>query len=336
MEDKDYSENEPIIPLDLYDDFEDDGQSPLIPIYDEEENCNGPIIPLDLEALKNYNGKICPKCGREYGEEYKYAYCRKDGGKLLLIWKCQQCGEDFSKMQGYTAINVCPNCGNMLGEHQKNAINNSKSGERNNLKRICAKPECKEVFDDDFEYCSKCGSKTIPMHCICGEIFRQKDDKNFDQYCPKCREKNPLEKIRDNQALEESRLGDKYYNEKDYAYAFEHYMLAYEKGYLSQSNENRMGYMYQYGQGVEKDYSEAVKWYKKAADQGYAGAQCNLGVMYENGYGVEKDYSEAAKWYRKAADQGYDRALRNLSELYEKGKDIPKKKKNSRKIRSKK
>jgi hypothetical protein len=27
--------------------------------------------------------------------------------------------------------------------------------------------------------------------------------------------------------------------------------------------------------------------------------------MYENGLGVEKDYSEALKWFRKAADQGY-------------------------------
>ena len=34
------------------------------------------------------------------------------------------------------------------------------------------------------------------------------------------------------------------------------------------------------GSGVAKDDAEAVKWYKKAVEQGHAGAQRNLGVMY--------------------------------------------------------
>ena len=58
------------------------------------------------------------------------------------------------------------------------------------------------------------------------------------------------------------------------------------------------------GQGVPQDYAEAVKWYRKAADQGYAAAQTNLGLMYAHGQGVPQDYVEAVKWYRKAADQG--------------------------------
>ncbi len=36
--------------------------------------------------------------------------------------------------------------------------------------------------------------------------------------------------------------------------------------------------MYGNGEGVDKDYVEAVKWYRKAADQGHAGAQVNLGL----------------------------------------------------------
>ena len=51
-------------------------------------------------------------------------------------------------------------------------------------------------------------------------------------------------------------------------------------------------------QGVEKDASEAVAWYRKAADQGYAGAH------YQNGDGVAQNNSHAASWFRKAADQG--------------------------------
>jgi uncharacterized caspase-like protein len=62
--------------------------------------------------------------------------------------------------------------------------------------------------------------------------------------------------------------------------------------------------MYENGRGVNQDYAEALKWYRKAADQGYADGQYALGFMYENGRGVTQDYAEALKWYRKAADQG--------------------------------
>ena len=48
---------------------------------------------------------------------------------------------------------------------------------------------------------------------------------------------------------------------------------------------------------------EAVKWYRKAAEQDHAQAQVNLGVCYANGQGVAKDDVEAVKWYRKAAEQ---------------------------------
>ena len=56
--------------------------------------------------------------------------------------------------------------------------------------------------------------------------------------------------------------------------------------------------MYENGYGMEKNYLEALKWYRRAADQGHATAQNNIGVMYKNGHGVEKNYQEALKWYR--------------------------------------
>ena len=48
---------------------------------------------------------------------------------------------------------------------------------------------------------------------------------------------------------------------------------------------------------------------------GDADAQNNLGEMYENGLGVTQDYSEAVKWYCKSAEQGNDFAKRKLNEL---------------------
>ena len=62
--------------------------------------------------------------------------------------------------------------------------------------------------------------------------------------------------------------------------------------------------MYHYGRGVPQDDLEAVKWFRKAAEQGYAKAQKNLGWMYEQGKGIPRDKSEAIKWYRKADSQG--------------------------------
>ena len=76
-----------------------------------------------------------------------------------------------------------------------------------------------------------------------------------------------------------------------------------------------LGLCYYNGKGVTKNYTEAVKWYRKAAEQGDAYAQYNLGLCYKNGYGVPKDISQAVVWYRKAARQGDDGAQQALTRL---------------------
>ncbi|HWK68628.1 MAG TPA: hypothetical protein VNS34_27205 [Rhizobiaceae bacterium] len=59
-----------------------------------------------------------------------------------------------------------------------------------------------------------------------------------------------------------------------------------------------------HGRGIDRDDAQAVFWYRKAAEQAYAQAECDLGAMYEQGRGVGKDDAEAAFWYRKAEEQG--------------------------------
>jgi TPR repeat protein len=44
--------------------------------------------------------------------------------------------------------------------------------------------------------------------------------------------------------------------------------------------------------------------------------------MYEKGKGVSRDYSEAAKWYRQAADQGHSDAKIRLEECLKKQNPI--------------
>lgn len=52
-------------------------------------------------------------------------------------------------------------------------------------------------------------------------------------------------------------------------------------------------------------YKAAVKWYRRAAEQGNAEAQGNLGLMYLDGKGVLQDNIRAYIWLHTAASQGY-------------------------------
>lgn len=68
---------------------------------------------------------------------------------------------------------------------------------------------------------------------------------------------------------------------------------------------------------VKKDPDEAFKWYKAAAEQGYAYAQYLLGFhYYSHSYGVDKSKREAAKWFRKAAEHEFSPAQFMLGEWY--------------------
>ena len=58
------------------------------------------------------------------------------------------------------------------------------------------------------------------------------------------------------------------------------------------------------GQGQEVDYGEAVRWYRKAAEQGLPQSQKNLAGMYSQGLGVDEDPEEALRWLQKALTQG--------------------------------
>ena len=63
---------------------------------------------------------------------------------------------------------------------------------------------------------------------------------------------------------------------------------------------------------ASKDEVEAVKWYRKAAEQNDVKAQYTLAGCYSKGEGIAKDPVEAVKWYRKAAEQNYAWAQWNL------------------------
>jgi TPR repeat protein len=83
---------------------------------------------------------------------------------------------------------------------------------------------------------------------------------------------------------------------------------------------NILGKMHRDGEGVARDYAEAAKWFRKAAEEnGAADAQNNLGELYARGNGVPRNLIEAAKWFKEAAGQGHAAAENNLGYLYRTG-----------------
>ncbi len=54
----------------------------------------------------------------------------------------------------------------------------------------------------------------------------------------------------------------------------------------------------------------------KAALKGHALGQSNLGAMYDKGRGVDRDYAQAVKWYRKSALKGHALGQHNLGVMY--------------------
>ena len=116
-----------------------------------------------------------------------------------------------------------------------------------------------------------------------------------------------------------SEIGDwkskayKYYNDKQYREAMTWFRKAADAG--DAGAQYFMGVMYFCGLDVAKDHKEAVKWYKQSALGGDMYGQYSFGEMRENGWGIEKNMAEAKTWYQKSADQGYDRAIEKLKVL---------------------
>lgn len=76
-----------------------------------------------------------------------------------------------------------------------------------------------------------------------------------------------------------------------------------------------LGVKYDFGQGVDKDPVQAVRWYRLAAAQGHGGAQFNLGGMYFEGLGVKRDLVRATMWFTLSAEAGVGGAAKNRAVL---------------------
>ena len=78
----------------------------------------------------------------------------------------------------------------------------------------------------------------------------------------------------------------------------------------------KLAQLYEDGTGVSQNDSEALEWYRKAAEKGNAEAQLELGKRYFEGRGVSTNEDEAVKWYTKAAENGNTDAQLVLGDRY--------------------
>ena len=107
----------------------------------------------------------------------------------------------------------------------------------------------------------------------------------------------------------------------DYTEAVRWWRIAAERG--NADAQCNLGHAYAFGDGVAQDYGEAVYWWRKAAEQGDAGAQFHLGDMCAHGQGAPRDWSEAARWFRFAAERSHPFAEYYLGYMYANGQGVP-------------
>lgn len=78
-------------------------------------------------------------------------------------------------------------------------------------------------------------------------------------------------------------------------------------------------------QAVQREYTDEELFSNiKTADPISSEEMCDLGDKHYYGIGVEQNYAEAVKWYRKAAEQGNAKAQYNLGSCYYNGKALSK------------
>ena len=86
--------------------------------------------------------------------------------------------------------------------------------------------------------------------------------------------------------------------------------------------QHYLGSMYVAGRGAPQDDAQAAHWFRQAAEQGLAHSQGALGYMYMKGLGVPREDAEALRWLSLAARQGRIKARYHLGLMYSDGRGV--------------
>lgn len=114
------------------------------------------------------------------------------------------------------------------------------------------------------------------------------------------------------------RMGQMNYIMEQYEKAFECYHKAATEFNHAEA-QFMVGLLYHEGEGVTKNYQEAIKWFTKAAEQNDNLAQYYLGAIYEKGHGIKTNLTLAKELYGKACDNGNQDGCNAYKKLNEAG-----------------
>jgi TPR repeat protein len=90
------------------------------------------------------------------------------------------------------------------------------------------------------------------------------------------------------------------------------------------ASQIQVGDSYKEGKAVEKNYTQAAAWYRKAAEKGRTDAMIRVAGLYRDGAkGFPRDMDQAVAWYRKAAELWDVDAQATLGVLYSMGQGVP-------------
>ncbi|ASG67823.1 hypothetical protein fh0823_08470 [Francisella halioticida] len=103
-------------------------------------------------------------------------------------------------------------------------------------------------------------------------------------------------------------------NIKGYKAAFEILKDLADDDEATASDYYYLGHLYQYGFGIQKNYSNAYKYYKKANT---AQSFYQIAILYKYGQGVNKDDKKAIEYFKKSYKAGNKKAIVGLAKLLE-------------------
>jgi TPR repeat protein len=88
--------------------------------------------------------------------------------------------------------------------------------------------------------------------------------------------------------------------------------------------QHALGVLYLRGRSVERNPSEAARWFRRATENGNTAGEVEYAILLFNGEGVQKNEVLAARYFRRAAGRGNAIAQNRLARLYVVGRGLPK------------
>lgn len=111
-------------------------------------------------------------------------------------------------------------------------------------------------------------------------------------------------------SIKQFEKADRLYNQGDFYEALKLFVELSRNG--DTSAMDRVGSIYADGEGVKKNISKAIEWYKKSVASGGLISLYNLGLINKD----KNDLSEAKKWFKMAWEAGDTEAGVELAKIY--------------------